>query len=149
MKSLAEDPSWTRLVDVLKNCGYEDEDLKALCSDFKQLGISKFEQGVPASTNPRSRAVLQRFLAILIRLGVATPGDAHAAPLGSSGVPQAHTLFLGKVMAAAVRQDSKAIEDLTSQIDPSDQLRKLVAAAQQGEPMKELEPDEAALRTFM
>ena len=55
-------------------------------------------------------------------------------------------MFLGQVVAAAVRQDAKAVEELTSQADPNEQLRNLVAKAQQGEPLRELEPDESTLR---
>ena len=54
--------------------------------------------------------------------------------------------FLGQVMVAAMQNDAKALEQLTEQVDPLDELRKLIASAGQGEPIKEFEADEAALR---
>ena len=58
-------------------------------------------------------------------------------------------VFLGKIIAAATRQDSRVVEDLTTERDPNDQLRSLVKAAGQGEPLQEVEPDESALRAAL
>eukprot|EP00959_Pyramimonas_sp_CCMP1952_P403639 8458309-Pyramimonas_sp.AAC.1 len=71
----------------------------------------------------------------------ASPWHPPAGQAAASG-----NLFLGQVVAAAVRQDAKALEELTGEHDPADQLRKLVQTAGQGEPLRSLEPDESVLR---
>ena len=97
---------------------------------------------------PRALAGLTRFVDLLAELGVGVGVPPASGAIGENThtlVPH-DSLFLGQAMLAAARNDTKAMEDLTAQVDPINQLRQLIAAAQQGEPIRELEPDEAALR---
>ncbi|CAK0909435.1 unnamed protein product, partial [Prorocentrum cordatum] len=80
--------------------------------------------------------------------GAPSPFDAPPTEWRGAGPAASASgdLFLGEVVAAAAQQDTKALENLTSHWDPTDQLRTLVKQSKQGEPLRSLEPDEAALR---
>ena len=113
------------------------------------LGASKFVTTVPGTVNPRALSGVVSLIKVFGDLGVGVETCPDGAPSGppppQSGAME-NNMFLGQVMLASARQDSKAIEELTAQVDATDALRKLVEAAHQGEPLRELEPDEAALR---
>jgi hypothetical protein len=147
-KKLAEAAQWDKVKASIERCGYEDTMLGELVVDLAFLGSEAFVSRLPSSLLPREVALVHRFLEVFFEAGVTTAPTIREVRQSDSPLPAPgrDNVFLGQVMAAAARQDSKAIEELTSQIDPVDQLRSLVAAARQGEPLRELEPDESALR---
>ena len=51
-----------------------------------------------------------------------------------------------EVVATTCLQETKAIEELTAERDPAYQLRHLVAANRQGEPVRSVKPGEATFR---
>ena len=114
------------------------------------MGASTFLSRVPSGANPRALSGVGNLMKVLGAVGIGVEEQpafgGSAQPPPQDGSAAASNMFLGQVMLASARQDSKAIEELTAQVDPTDTLRKLVQAAQQGEPLKELEPDESALR---
>ncbi|CAK0831103.1 unnamed protein product, partial [Prorocentrum cordatum] len=166
-KALAAEGPWERLKAALAKCDYGEDDAADLRKDLQTLGGRGFLKGVPADFGPRGWAALQEMVAVLSESGrgprnlAGPPGFWGEAPGGAPppfDAPPAEwrgagpaasasgNLFLGKVVAAAAQQDTKALEELTSQWGPTDQLRTLVKQSKQGEPLRTLEPDEAALR---
>ena len=154
-KALAIEGSWKFLKEALSACGYEDADFKEFCNDCKSLGMDRFTASVPSAVGPRAKAKLVQLLSILADCQLIPPTPLGASVQQTAGIEASlksptdgpsGNMFLGQVVAAAVRQDTKALEQLTDQVDPTDELRKLVLSAGQGEPIKEHEPDEAALR---
>ena len=134
-------------MEAFKACGYEDNDFQELLRDIGQMGAADFTAWVPAAVLPRGRAKIPVLLGILLDCGAVPHPKAACSP---ASAPEVHSkgdsLYLGRVVAAAVRQDNKALEELAEQADPLDELRSLVKAAGQGEPLKEMEPDENGLR---
>ena len=171
-RALTEDARWTRLTEALVKCGYNDPDAGEFVNDVTNMGNRAFLRSLPGDLGPRGTAVVHALLGAMPARGPSARPCAEGAPAGVASVlspfdvppgdwtgaspqypPAGHAagshsnnLFLGKVVAAAVRQDQKALEELTAEHDATDQLRKLVQAAGQGEPLRSLEPDESALR---
>ncbi|CAK0866365.1 unnamed protein product, partial [Prorocentrum cordatum] len=166
-KALAAEGPWERLKAALAKCDYGEDDAADLRKDLRTLGGRGFLKGVPADLGPRGRAALQEMVAVLSESGrgprnlAGPPGFWGEAPGGAPppfDAPPAEwrgagpaasasgNLFLGKVGAAAAQQDTEALEELASQWGPTVQLRTLAKQSKQGEPLRSLEPDEAALR---
>ena len=125
---------------------YGDNDLQEFIADSARLGSVAALASVPASVALRGKAKLQQLFEILSECGALPTHTEPPAGPALAGDGRQNNLFLGRVVAAAVNRDASALEDLADIGDPLDELRKLVKAAKQGEPIKDLEPDEVALR---
>ena len=108
-KSMAE-AAWDGMCAALKACGYEEGDFQELCSDVSCLGASNFMARVPVATTPRAAASVQRFIAALPAAGAvsdrASSQKDRPAPAGATTAGMPDAVFLGKVVAAATRQDA-------------------------------------------
>lgn len=95
---------------------------------------------------------MKRFILFLLRQGVAGEAGRGLSPSQAAvsarqdavASVQANTYF-AKVVAAAATRDTERLAELTHDEAPNEGLRKLLAEMQQGEPLKELEPDEISL----
>ena len=103
--------------------------MQELLCDIQELGIQYFMNAVPTAVALRGKAKIKA----LECDGEPMPQQAPGYIL--AGQETSGSLFLGKVVAAACRQD---------QLTADDNLRKVVLEARRGEPLKELEPDKAA-----
>ena len=115
---------------TITKCGYKDADLRQFRADLRSLGSSAFLASVPTVT-PRAKASFTRFVNAFVEMGVTAPAPGSIACTvegqgnsGQSGSPKMDGVFLGQMLAAAVRQDAKAVASLTAQVDPTDELRK-------------------------
>ena len=140
--TLFQEDRWKLVMEGVTACGYEDGHFKQFVHDVKILSVAGFLSSVPTLL-PRPKAALKEFIAV-VALGGPAPagpqpgGEARAPPTNDIG----NMAVLGKLMGAACRQDAKALEELTAELDPTDQLRQLVQLHKQGEPLRQMEPDE-------
>jgi len=137
---------WPKLTDALATCDYHEDDLGDLLQDVKSLGVEGFLTSVPTCVPPRQKASLTRFLGLLVDVGILTCATPPAQPRMGIAPATCDPYFLNQGDATAVGQDANAIEELTAQVDQGDQLYKLTAVTEQGEPVRQVEPDGTALR---
>lgn len=128
---------------------YGDTEVQLFIQDLELIGIDGMSKQI-VRQYPWRGAVIKRFMIWLQKQGVAADGATSSSQDQGSArqdpVASVHAnIHLAKVVAAAATRDTEKLSELTDEAAPNEGLRKLLAKMQQGEPLKELGPDECLL----
>ena len=142
-----------RITKVFEDLKYNpNEEFAIFAKDAGELGMQSVLGHLPSNLGMRDLVSFRNFLKLVVQQHWITEASPAQKPDAGDSQPQLslsaqdQVLNLSKILAATVAGDQPKLASLTEELEPFDELRKLVKNLGAGQPVREMEPSESALR---
>ena len=129
-----------------------NEEFATFATDAGELGIQNVLSHLPSNLGMRDLVSFRNFLRLMVQQNWISEASLAEKPVSGDSQPQMslnaqdQVLNLSKIPAAIVAGDQPKLASLAEELEPCDELRKLVKNLGAGQPVREMEPSEGALR---